>query len=109
MRSPARRLPGLPAGRRRRPPAGTLQEFVAAQLGPLFAYDAIHHGDLVRTLEVYLATRNAALAARQLFVHYNTLKNRLCTLEQVLGPFLADAERCLSLSLALRIHRLPRR
>ncbi len=88
-------------------PASTLQEFVAVHLEPLLAFDARHRTDLVRTLETWLATRNAALAARLLFVHYNTLKNRLATLEEILGPFLADPERCLALSLALRIHRLP--
>ncbi len=88
-------------------PAATLQEFLISQLGPLLAYDAKHRTDLTRTLETYLATRNAALAARRMFVHYNTLKNRLATLEELLGPFLGDSERCLALSLALRIHRLP--
>ena len=59
------------------------------------------------TLETFLATRNAALAARQLYLHYNTLKNRLTKIEELVGPYVDDPERCLSLSLAIRLRRLP--
>jgi len=81
--------------------------FCASVLGPLEAYDRSNGTALVRTLDTYLATRNGALAARQLFLHYNTLKNRLAKIEEVIGPFLDDPERCLSLSLALRLRRVP--
>ena len=62
---------------------------------------------LVATLETYLATRNAALAARRLYLHYNTLKNRLAKIEEIIGPYLDDPDRCLSLALALRLRGLP--
>jgi DNA-binding PucR family transcriptional regulator len=84
-----------------------LADFVTQMLGPLLDYDARHRTDLTRTLEVYLETRNGALAARRLFVHYNTLKNRLRLVEEVLGTSLDDPDRALGLALALRIHRLP--
>jgi purine catabolism regulator len=84
-----------------------LADFARQLLGPLLDYDARHRTDLCRTLEVYLETRNGALAARRLFVHYNTLKNRLRLIEEILGPLLDDPDRCLGLALALRIHRLP--
>jgi purine catabolism regulator len=84
-----------------------LADFANGMLGPLLEYDARHRTDLTRTLEVYLETRNGALAARRLFVHYNTLKNRLRLIEEILGRSLDDADRSLSLALALRIHRLP--
>ena len=76
-------------------------------LGPLEAYDARRGTSLVATLETFLATRNAALAARRLYLHYNTLKNRLARIEEIIGPFLDDPERCLSLALALRLRRMP--
>lgn len=88
-------------------PDGELSAYYEATLGRLAAYDAVHRADLVSTLETFLAcNRNAALAARSLFVHYNTLKHRLDRIEEILGPFVGDSERCLSLDLALRIRRL---
>jgi purine catabolism regulator len=81
--------------------------FCADMLGPLEAYDAARGTTLVATLETFLATRNAALAARRLYLHYNTLKNRLTKIEEIIGPFLDDPDRCLSLALALRLRRLP--
>lgn len=84
---------------------GELLQYRDQLLGPLIAYDAEHHGDLLPTLEQFLLTRNAAEAARRLYVHHNTLRNRLARIEDVLGPFLDDGERCLSLALAVRIHR----
>ncbi len=84
-----------------------VEAYCGAVLGPLEAYDRAHGTALVPTLDTFLASRNGALAARQMFVHYNTLKNRLAKIEEILGPFIDDPERCLSLSLALRLRRLP--
>lgn len=81
--------------------------FCADMLGALEAYDAARGTTLVATLETFLATRNAALAARRLYLHYNTLKNRLARIEEIIGPYLDDPDRCLSLGLALRLRRLP--
>lgn len=83
------------------------EAFCLDMLGPLEAYDAKGGTNLVATLETFLATRNAALAARRLYLHYNTLKNRLARIEELIGPFLDDPDRCLSLALALRLRRLP--
>ncbi len=88
-------------------PSMEVRAYCAATLGPLEAYDATHGTDLVGTLATFLASRNAARAARELFVHYNTLKNRLERIEEVLGPCLDDPERSLALALALRLRRLP--
>ena len=89
-------------------PAAEAQAFCADELGRLEIYDAAHGTTLVATLETFLATRNAALAARRLYLHYNTLKNRLARIEEIIGPYLDDPDRCLSLALALRLRRLPR-
>jgi PucR family transcriptional regulator, purine catabolism regulatory protein len=88
-------------------PDGEIGAFCDAVLGRLEAYDAARGTSLVATLETFLASRNAALAARQLYLHYNTLKNRLDRIEEVIGPYLDDPDRCLSLALALRLRRLP--
>jgi purine catabolism regulator len=89
-------------------PESDLGVFVTATIGPLLEHDARHRTDLAGTLEAYLGLRNAALAARRLFVHYNTLKNRLALIEELLGYSLDDPDRSLALALALRIRRLPR-
>lgn len=88
-------------------PTADVEAFCGSMLGRLEAYDVARGTSLVATLETYLATRNAALAARELYLHYNTLKNRLARIEEVIGPYLDDPGRCLSLSLALRLRRLP--
>ena len=88
-------------------PVPEAEAFCADVLGKLEAYDAAHGTSLVATLQTFLATRNAALAARRLYLHYNTLKNRLARIEEIIGPYLDDPDRCLSLALALRLRGLP--
>jgi purine catabolism regulator len=88
-------------------PESEVAAFCASMLGAIEAYDASHGTSLLETLDTFLATRNAAVASRELFVHYNTLKNRLARIEEIIGPYLDDSGRCLSLSLALRLRRLP--
>ena len=88
-------------------PDGEVAAFCATLLGRLEAHDIARGTSLVATLDTFLATRNAALAARRLYLHYNTLKNRLAKIEEIIGPYLDDPDRCLSLALALRLRRLP--
>jgi purine catabolism regulator len=88
-------------------PEAEVEAYCGAMLGPLEAYDRARGTALVTTLDTFLASRNGALAARQLFLHYNTLKNRLAKIEEILGPFIDDPERCLSLTMALHLRRVP--
>jgi purine catabolism regulator len=81
--------------------------FIESTIGALLAYDERRHSNLVETLEVYLATRNVADAARRLFVHYNTMAKRLERIAEIVGPFADDPDRCLTLGLALRLRRSP--
>jgi sugar diacid utilization regulator len=39
--------------------------------------------------------------------HYNTLANRLERIAAIVGPFVEDADRCLTLGLAIRLRRPP--
>lgn len=89
-------------------PATEADDFARSQLGRLADHDARHRTSLIASLEAYLETRNAALAARRMYIHYNTMKHRLRMIEDLIGPFRDDADRCLALSLALRIVRVPR-
>jgi purine catabolism regulator len=72
---------------------------------PLVLRSGYIGANLVDTLEAYVATRNAAEAARRLYVHYNTVRSRLARIEELIGPFLADTERLTGLAVALHIHR----
>lgn len=82
-----------------------LSAFRDTMIEPLAAYDRARRANLVDTLEAYVATRNAAEAARRLYVHYNTVRSRLARIEELIGPFLADTERLTGLAVALHIHR----
>jgi len=82
-----------------------LSAFRDTMIEPLAAHDRAHRSNLVDTLEAYVATRNAAEAARRLYVHYNTVRSRLARIEELIGPFLADTERLTGLAVALHIHR----
>jgi purine catabolism regulator len=91
-------------------PPAELQAFAVNTLGPVHRYAAAHPGSgLVETLGAFLGCdRNVARTARTLFVHYNTVKYRLERLEQLLGPFVATPDRCLTLELAVRVDRILR-
>jgi purine catabolism regulator len=86
-------------------PTDTLAEFVHDAIGPLVAYDRANGTDLLSTLAIWLETRNMAEAARRLFVHYNTLKNRIERIEEILGPIVTDAARSLECEVAIYIDR----
>ncbi|HEU5083697.1 MAG TPA: helix-turn-helix domain-containing protein [Acidimicrobiales bacterium] len=86
-------------------PQQDLHDFVLNAIGPLLDHDRGHRTDLVETLSTWLETRNMAEAARQLFVHYNTFKNRLERIEAILGPVLADPGRLLECEVAIYVSR----
>jgi purine catabolism regulator len=86
-------------------PTDDLAEFVQHAIGPLVEHDRSHHTDLVETLGVWLETRNMAEAARRIHVHYNTFKNRLERIEDILGPVVTDAARSLECEVAIYVAR----
>jgi purine catabolism regulator len=86
-------------------PTDDLAEFVEHAIGPLVEHDRSHHSDLVETLSVWLETRNMAEAARRIHVHYNTFKNRLERIEEILGPVVTDAARSLECEVAIYVAR----
>ena len=86
-------------------PTDDLAEFVQHAIGALVAHDRANNTDLVDTLAVWLETRNMAEAARRMYVHYNTLKNRLDRIEATIGPVLTDAARALECEVAIYVAR----
>jgi DNA-binding PucR family transcriptional regulator len=78
----------------------------AAAIATLAAYDAKRRTALLQTLERHLGDRGAlAATARTLFIHTNTLRQRLERIESLTGLDLAQ-EDLLSLELALKLARL---
>jgi GAF domain-containing protein len=74
----------------------------------LAEYDEERRANLVDTLERYLETRcSVAASARALYIHPNTVRQRLERIQQVTGLELAG-EDLLSLELALKVARLQR-
>jgi DNA-binding PucR family transcriptional regulator len=74
----------------------------------LLAYDERRETQLLATLEQYLADRRVGTTtARRLFIHANTLRQRLDRIQKLTGLDLAD-EDLLSLELAVKLVRLRR-
>ncbi|SFO83668.1 DNA-binding transcriptional regulator, PucR family [Amycolatopsis arida] len=71
-------------------------------LGPLLAYDEAQHGDLVRTVRVFLeCSGSPAAAAKALHVHVNTLRYRIARAGELLGLDLTDFINQVDVYLAL--------
>lgn len=78
----------------------------SAAVATLREYDRRRGGELTETLERLLAERGSRRrAAEALFIHPNTLRQRLARIEELTSLDLAQ-EDLLSLELALKLHRL---
>ncbi|MDQ3539478.1 MAG: GAF domain-containing protein, partial [Chloroflexota bacterium] len=84
-----------------------VQDFVVRTLGDVERYDAAHGTSLMETLHSYFVDEgNVAASAKRLFVHPNTMYQRLERLDRLLGEDWRTEERALDLRLALRFRRL---
>lgn len=82
-------------------PVDDLRAFCGRVLGPL-ASDDQRHGDLVRTLEAFLRGHGSVNSvARELFLHRNTVRQRLRRIATLTGADLDDADARLALHLAI--------
>lgn len=80
-----------------------VEAFVAQWLGPLLAYDARRHTQLVHTLARYLdCGGNYDQAAAALAIHRSTLRYRLQRIRELTHHDLADVDSRLNLHLATR-------
>ena len=72
----------------------------------LIAYDNKRRTALLDTLERYLAERRSVIeSARELYIHPNTLRQRLGRIEELTGLDLNEDD-LLSLELAIKLARL---
>jgi sugar diacid utilization regulator/GAF domain-containing protein len=84
-----------------------LDSFAAQVLRPLIDHDQTHGGELLKTLEAYLAAAcNVRKAAELLFVHYKTVHNRLRRISELTSLDLDSQEHRFNAHLALKIMKM---
>jgi DNA-binding PucR family transcriptional regulator len=82
--------------------ADTLRDFADVVLGPLREHDTQRGSELVRTVQAFLEHGGQwAATADALFVHVNTLRNRLAKVTELTGRDVARTEDRVDLYLAL--------
>ena len=86
-----------------------LDDFAQETLEALIAYDSHNDTDLLRTLEIYFQENESlTLAAEKLFIHANTLRNRLKKIESILGVELNQADVRVRFYVACQALRITR-
>lgn len=83
-----------------------LRRYCDEIIGPLIDHERRRGGDLARTLEVYLRNEGSGAAtARDLGIHYNTLRYRLRRIEDLVGLDRGPGSR-VAIEIALRAWRI---
>jgi len=83
-----------------------LAAFLQSSIGALTAHDLKRGSELAATLLAYFdSNQNAKLAAQQLGIHVNTVRQRLATIEDLIGDW-SNAVRALEVHMALRLWSL---
>jgi len=78
-------------------------------IGPLVEHDESRGTSYVETALAFLeAGQRVSSCAEQLYVHENTVRQRLARLDEILGPEWRRGQRMLDTHLALRLHQLTR-
>ncbi len=84
----------------------SLQRFLEATIGPLLSHDQKRGSDLAATLLAYFdGNQNAKTTAQRMGIHVNTVRQRLATIEDLLGHW-GQASRALEIHIALRLWSL---
>ena len=86
----------------------SLNAFLQATIGALTAHDRKRGSELTSTLLSYFdSNQNAKVTAQRLGIHVNTVRQRLTTIEELLGHW-GNASRALEIHMALRLWSLQR-
>jgi hypothetical protein len=86
----------------------SLAAFLHSAIGALTSYDDKRGTELAATLLGYFdSNQNAKLAAQRLGIHVNTVRQRLATIEDLIGH-LGNPTRALEVHVALRLWHLTR-
>jgi len=88
-------------------PAQELQEFGGRILGNIIFHDLELETDLLDTLKVYIEQQGQiANTAKALYIHENTLRNRLKKIEQLINLDLGRIDHLVNIYIALQIFAL---
>lgn len=83
-----------------------ITEYVNSLLQPVFAYDKENNTQMFDTLQTYIAVNfNATQASGQLYVHRNTMLQRIARLEKLLGADFENADFRREISTAVYLSR----
>jgi GAF domain-containing protein len=82
----------------------SVRDRYSAAIETVAEYDRVKRASLIETLSVFLDVRSRNQAARALFVHRNTLAQRLERVESLTGLDLSDNAEWFPLQLALKVH-----
>ena len=86
----------------------SLAQYLEATIGALLAHDRKRQSELAATLLCYFdSQQNAKVTAQRLEIHVNTVRQRLATIEELLG-YWGHASRVLEVHVALRLWHLGR-
>ena len=78
--------------------------YIQSTIGALLDYDKRRQAQLITTLQTYLeCDGNAAMAARRLYLHVNTMRQRLERIAQLLGDDWHSPKRLLEIQVALHL------
>ena len=84
----------------------SLTNFLDTIIGPLLSHDGKKGSELTTTLLTYFdCNQNAKATARCLGIHFNTVRQRLANIEELLGHW-GNATRALEIHMALRLWSL---
>ncbi|MGA0612799.1 helix-turn-helix domain-containing protein [Caldimonas sp. KR1-144] len=84
----------------------SLADYLDSIIGPVLAHDRKRSTELANTLLSYLdCNRNSKTTAQKLGIHVNTVRQRLATIEELLGHW-GRAGRALEIHVALRLWHL---
>ena len=84
----------------------SLSDFLESTIGPLISHDRKRGAELTSTLLGYFdCNQNAKETAQRLQIHVNTVRQRLATIEDLLGHW-GQASRALEIHMALRLWSL---
>lgn len=87
-----------------------LDDFVQETLGPLMEYDEENNAGYLETLEAYfLENESLPRASERLFIHVNTLRNRLKKIQEILGVELGRASDRVRFYVACQALRIIKR